>query len=147
MNHFRRYYGASPFQLLLMVSSFAVALYAGMRLLRGDTVGILVWFAGSAVLHDLVLLPLYSLADQALIRVTGGARWVNHVRVPAFVSGVLALVWWPLIFMPPAGFESTTGLSPSGRLQHWLLITAVLFGASALLAVVRALNLRHRRRS
>lgn len=142
----RRRYGGSPFHLLLTACSFAVALYAGLRLLGGDTGEVLAWFAGAAVLHDLVLLPLYSLADHALRRATGGRpRAVGHLRVPAFVSGVLALVWGPLVFAPPARFAAVTGRPATGYLENWLLTTAALFGASALLFLARAVRPRRRR--
>ncbi|MFD4244003.1 hypothetical protein ACFWP3_20725 [Streptomyces sp. NPDC058525] len=60
MNRLRARYGASALHLALTLSSFALALYAGVRLLDGDTWGVAVWFVGAALLHDLVLLPLYS---------------------------------------------------------------------------------------
>ena len=50
----------SPLQLLLLVCSFALAGYAGVRLLEGDWFGVALWFVGAALLHDLVLLPLYA---------------------------------------------------------------------------------------
>lgn len=144
MNRFRRRYAASPLHLLLMLGSFALALYAGVRLLDGDAVGVLVWFAGAAVVHDLVLLPLYASAGRALARAAGGGRWVNHVRVPAFVSGLLALVWFPLVFMPPRDYTAVTGLPSGVFLERWLLITVALFALSALTAATRTLYTRRR---
>jgi type IV secretory pathway TrbD component len=129
----------SPLQLLLLAASFALAGYAGVRLLDGDWFGVALWFVGAAVLHDLVLLPLYAAADRALVRVTVRRRdWIGYVRVPAALSLLLLLVWFPLI----AGrvtdrYPSATGLSPDGFLARWLLVTAVLFGGSALLYVLR----------
>ncbi|MEJ8672741.1 hypothetical protein WKI71_43560 [Streptomyces sp. MS1.AVA.1] len=32
-----------------------------------------VWFVGAALLHDLVLLPLYALADRSVVRGLGAA--------------------------------------------------------------------------
>ncbi|MFF7652683.1 hypothetical protein ACFZCY_23180 [Streptomyces sp. NPDC007983] len=145
---FRRRYGDSPPHLLLLLCSFALTGYAGVRLLSGDWFGIVLWFVGAAVLHDLVLLPLYGLADRALRRaVPAPASYVNHVRVPAFVSVLLLLVWFPLI----AGtqwrrYERYTGLSADGFWQRWLLITAGLFAASALWLCVRAAVSRARAR-
>jgi hypothetical protein len=137
---FRARYGASPLHLLLVLCSFALALYAGLRLLKGDTLGVAVWFIGAALLHDLVLLPLYTVTDRALqLLLPGrdrGARmgvgWVNYVRIPGFVSLLLLVVWYPLILQRVPGFQLTTGLAPGTFLGHWLLITAVLFAASAL---------------
>ncbi|MFE7764984.1 hypothetical protein [Streptomyces sp. NPDC057438] len=131
----------SPFQLLLLACSFALAGYAGVRLLADDWFQVALWFVGAAVVHDLVLLPLYATADRALVRAAGAAgqrERAAYVRVPAVLSGLLLLVWFPLISGRVADrYESATALSASGFLGRWLLITALLFGGSALLLVVR----------
>nr|WP_234387825.1 hypothetical protein [Streptomyces tibetensis] len=136
----------SPLQLLLLSCSFALAAYAGVRLAAGDWFGVALWVVGAAVLHDLVLLPLYAAADRALLRGLDGARrreWAMYVRVPAALSGLLLLVWFPLISsVVEARYRSATGLPPGVFLTRWLLITAVLFGGSALLLVVRLPRLR-----
>ncbi|MGW0209532.1 hypothetical protein ACWDZ8_28320 [Streptomyces sp. NPDC003233] len=133
----RRVHLGSPFQLLLLACSFALAAYAGVRLLAGDWFGVALWIVGAALLHDLVLLPLYTVADRAVTGGLGAAGrrgWTLYVRVPALLSGLLLLVWFPLISGMTAGrYRSATGLSPDGFLTRWLLITAVLFGGSALL--------------
>ena len=54
-------------QLLSLLASFAVAGYAAVRLLAGNPIGIGAWFVGSAVVHDLVLFPLYAGIDAALV--------------------------------------------------------------------------------
>ncbi|MEY9995117.1 hypothetical protein ABIE67_007149 [Streptomyces sp. V4I8] len=131
----------SPLQLLLLACSFALTAYAGLRLLDGDRFGIALWFVGAAVLHDLVLVPLYGAADQALLRgfeAAGGRRWVSYVRVPAALSLLLLLVWFPLISGRVADrYAFATGLSADGFPARWLLITAVLFGGSAVVFVLR----------
>jgi hypothetical protein len=131
----------SPLHLLLAACSFALAGYAGVRLLADDWFGVALWFVGAALLHDLVLLPLYASADRALVRglrVAGRGEWIPYVRVPAALSGMLLLVWFPLISGSVARrYRSATGLSADGFAARWLLITAVLFGASALLLAVR----------
>ncbi|MER5749250.1 hypothetical protein [Streptomyces sp. NPDC002088] len=129
----------SPLQLLLLVCSFALAGYAGVRLLAGDWFRVALWFVGAALIHDLVLLPLYSAVDRVFIGAAGRhRRRVGYVRVPAVLSGLLLLVWFPLISGRAAGrYESATSLSVDGFLARWLLITAVLFGGSALLLVLR----------
>ncbi|MGX1546286.1 hypothetical protein [Streptomyces adustus] len=131
----------SPLQLLLLVCSFALAGYAGVRLLAGGDTWwqVVLWFVGLALLHDLVLLPLYSAADRALTGAAGGHRaYVMYVRVPAVLSGLLLLVWFPLISGRVAErYLLATGRSVDGFLARWLLITAVLFAGSALLLVRR----------
>ncbi|MCY0937551.1 hypothetical protein [Streptomyces sp. H34-S4] len=139
-------YGASPLHLLLVLASFALAAYAGLRLFKGDTLGVAVWFVGAALLHDLVLLPLYSATDRAAQllfrgRTQGAQRLlrptVNYVRVPVFVSGMLLLVWWPLVLRQVDHFTASTALSEEVFLGRWLLITAGLFAASALVLLAR----------
>nr|WP_229840321.1 hypothetical protein [Streptomyces brasiliensis] len=131
----------SPLQILLLACSFALAGYAGVRLLADDWFGVALWFVGAALLHDLVLVPLYTVADRAVIRgsdAVGRRAWTPYVRVPAVLSGLLLLVWFPLISGRVAErYRLGTGLSSDVFLGRWLLITAVLFGGSALLLVLR----------
>nr|WP_239513266.1 hypothetical protein [Streptomyces actuosus] len=145
----------SPFATLLLACSFALAGYAGVRLLEGDPVGVLLWFVGAALVHDLVLLPLYTAADQALVRALdrvrgpgarGGRELTGYVRVPAALSGLLLLVWFPLISgRVEDRYRAVTGLSPDGFAARWLLISAALFGGSALLLLLRLRRLRRLR--
>ncbi|CAL2057696.1 conserved membrane protein of unknown function [Streptomyces murinus] len=131
----------SPFQLLLLACSFALAAYAGIRLLADDWFAVALWIVGAALLHDLVLVPLYAAADRAVIHglaAAGQRAWTPYVRVPAALSALLLLVWFPLISGRTAErYRLATGLSPDGFLTRWLLITAVLFGGSAALLVRR----------
>ncbi|MFF4894838.1 hypothetical protein [Streptomyces sp. NPDC001068] len=153
---FRSRYGASPLHLLLVLCSFALAVYAGIRLLTGNTMGVVIWFVGAALLHDLVLLPFYSVTDRAAQRMLRGSRdpdagtdrpSVNYLRVPAFVAGVLLLVWWPLILRQGGRYTADTSLSADGFLARWLLVTAALFLISAIVLIVRTwLRLRPQRR-
>lgn len=131
----------SPLQILLLACSFALAGYAGVRLLSGDGLGVALWFVGAAVLHDLVFLPLYATVDRGVtgaLGAVGRRTWTLYVRVPAALSGLLLLVWFPLISGRVADhYPAVTGLSADGFLARWLLITAALFGGSALLLVLR----------
>lgn len=121
-----------------------------MRLLADDWFGVALWLVGAALLHDLVLLPLYATADRAVVRGLGAAghrEWAMYARVPAALSGLLLLVWFPLISgMVDRRYRSATGLSPDGFLARWLLITAVLFAGSALLLALLTLRLRRARK-
>ncbi|MFI2645102.1 hypothetical protein [Streptomyces sp. NPDC018610] len=138
MGRFVRWYGSSPLHLLAVVCSFALTGYAVVRLFAVRPLAVAVWFVGAAVVHDLILLPLYSLADLAVLdvlrhRPTRAPRlpWINHLRVPAFLSGVLLLVWFPLILGLSAPYPGAAGLSEDVYLGRWLAITGVLFGVSA----------------
>ncbi len=147
-----RRYGEGSLHLLLMLASFALTGYAGIRLLAGGQWPlVLVWFAGAALLHDLVLLPLYALADRALVRWIAGTGRTRvraaYVRVPAALSGLLLLVWFPLIAGAAGGasaahYEATTRLPGDVFLSRWLLITAGLCALSALWLLVRTVQRR-----
>ncbi|AZS74772.1 hypothetical protein DDE74_30975 [Streptomyces lydicus] len=147
-------YGEGPLHLLLMLASFALTGFAGVRLLAGGQWPlVLVWFAGAALLHDLVLLPLYALADRAVARYTVGTgrhrAWTAYVRVPAALSGLLLLVWFPLIAGSAGSgsaehYEATTTLPGEVFLTRWLLLTAGLFVLSALWLLGRTVQPRLR---
>ncbi|SCD40723.1 hypothetical protein GA0115240_10702 [Streptomyces sp. DvalAA-14] len=143
---FRAVYGESAFHLLVLLASFALCGYALARLLTGDWWGVVEWAVGAALIHDLVLVPLYGGTDWLLHKALRGRRpgsparimLVNHIRVPAFLSLLLLLVYWPLISQDAgATYRRATLLSPGVFLGRWVLITAVLFAASGLLLVFR----------
>jgi hypothetical protein len=156
VRRFRAAYGGGPLHLLAALATFAVAAYALSRSfdLLGDPGRMLIWLGGGIVAHDLVLLPFYSLlgllAAAALLR--PGERpsrlriaALNHLRVPALLSGLLALVWFPLIAgKGPGTFTRATGLSNEVYFERWLLLSAALFAASALLLALRARSLGRR---
>jgi hypothetical protein len=153
MRAFRERYGAGPVHLLALLASFAVAAYALARSLEltANPDRLLLWMGGSIVAHDLVLLPLYAtlgvIAAAVLIPSGGGSRLriaaLNHVRFPALASGLLLLVWYPLIAGPAErGFMRTTGLSKDVYLQRWLILSAALFALSAVVFALRYRGLR-----
>lgn len=144
MTMFSRRYGAHPLHLLAMVASFALAGYAALLLVKSHPVGVIVWFIGAAVGHDLLFLPLYAIADKPLIRASSGragrpgpSPWINYVRVPAMLSGLLLLVYLPSIASLSTIFTATTALSSSGYFIRWLGITGVLFLLSGLTLAVQ----------
>jgi hypothetical protein len=64
--------------------------------------------------------------------------WINYLRVPAGLSGLLLLVWFPLILRRSKDvYEASTGLNPNPYLGRWLLATGVLFAGSALAYALR----------
>lgn len=134
----------SPFQLLMLAFTFALAAYAAVRLLQGDWFKVALWFVGAAVLHDLVFVPLYAGADRAVsetLKATGHRNRTMYVRVPAAFAGLLLLIWYPLISGQVTDhYRSATALPGDSFLAHWLLITAALFAVSALLLVLRSVR-------
>jgi hypothetical protein len=141
---FTRWYGAGPLHLLTMIGCFALAGYAAAELLPNNAIGIPVWFAGAVIGHDLILMPIYTVADRSAMAVFRHRRpqlpavpWINYLRVPAALSGMLLLIWFPLIFRLPGRFTATTTLSLDPFLWHWLAVTGALFLLSATALAVR----------
>ncbi len=135
---FRGRYGASPLHLLGHVLLFAWAGYAVLQLLNAQkAASIFVWLLAAVLLHDFVLRPLYAGLD----RLGGGRlgpRAINHLRVPAALSGLLLLVYFPPILgLNDVTFVRALGHRPAGYARDWLLITLALFLVSAVVYVVR----------
>ncbi|MGW3206402.1 hypothetical protein [Streptomyces sp. NPDC001135] len=154
MARFVRWYGSGPLHLLVLIASFALTGYATVRLFAVQPQEVAIWFVGAAVLHDLILLPLYSLADLSTLsvlrhRAVDGPMvpWINYLRVPAFLSCLLLLVWFPLVFRLAAPYPGDTGLPDSVYVSRWLAITGVLFAGSAVAFAVRLRRCRHARRT
>lgn len=144
MRSFAGKYGASPLHLLSILTCFALAGYAALQASQGPLpVRMALWFVGALLAHDLILFPLYALADRVLTGVTpsrqGRARGtVNYVRVPALLSGLLFLLFFPLILRRSEGpYGVASGLDQEPYLGNWLLISAALFGGSALVFLAR----------
>ena len=149
---FLRWYGAGPLHLLTMLGCFALAGYAAAELLPNNAIGIPVWFAGAVIGHDLILMPMYTVADRSATAVFRHRRpqlpavpWINYLRIPAALSGMLLLIWFPLIFRLPGRFTATTTLSLDPYLWHWLAVTGALFLLSATALAVRLRINRPRR--
>jgi len=81
-----------------------------------------------------VLLPLYSaLGAVAAGGIARGATGssplrlaaLNHLRVPVLLSGLMLLVWFPLVLeRDPASFARANGLSTDVYLERWLGLTS-----------------------
>jgi hypothetical protein len=139
----RRAYGASPAHLAGHLALLALTAYVVARLADARAFGnILLWFVGAALLHDFVLAPGYLAIDRVLSR---APRLVNFVRVPLLVSGLLLLVWFPLILaLSSAGYERVAGMPVEGYAQRWLGVSAALFAISGLAFMGRAAARRRR---
>jgi hypothetical protein len=102
----RRWYGDSPLHLLALLASFALAGYAVLAVgTAGQWRGFAVWFAVAIVGHDLLLFPLYSLADRSARRLlpswAGGTRGTRGTGAAGRAHG--------------AGGAGGTGVLAAGR--------------------------------
>ncbi|BAH52425.1 hypothetical protein [Rhodococcus opacus] len=156
MRRFARFYGAHPLHLLAVLFSFALAGYAVMvvgpqNLWNPDVwwKSIAVWFLGAVIAHDLVLFPLYALADRSLrsgLDAMRGRRRprpravpaLNYIRVPALASGLTLLLFLPGILEQGAdAYLAATGLTQEPYLDRWLLLSAAFFALSTLAYATR----------
>jgi hypothetical protein len=152
----RLLYGAHPAHLVLLLVSFALTGYALTFLVESpDIVRIAVWFAAAVVAHDLVLFPLYALADRAATgvldrrsRQTRTVPAINHLRIPVMASALLLLVYFPAILQQgESTYLRASGLTEGNTyLVRWLLLTAGFCLVSAAVYVVRLARGRRLRR-
>jgi hypothetical protein len=108
---------------------------------------IAVWLAAAVIAHDLVLFPIYALADRVLSdrdnRQQPRIPARDHVRVPALGSGLTLLVFLPGIIQQGAPtYLASTGQTQQPFLSRWLLLTAAMFAVSAAAYAIRRLRLR-----
>lgn len=151
MKWLTRWYGAGPLHLLALLVALFVAGYAAWQLFGVHKWVILYWIAGGVIGHDLLLFPLYALADRSVAGVIRHRRsWqapdvranavpaVNHIRVPVILSGLLLMAWFPLILrLSPGFYHIITGLQESVFLPRWLAVTGFFFAVSAVAYAIR----------
>lgn len=152
MGRFGKIYGAGPLHLLSAVASLVVAAYAIVKIRELGAAGnVAVWFLGLVIVHDLVLLPAYSLVQAIAVRLARvdavhsrldvppppRVLLINHLRVPVFVSGLLFLLFFPSILQRNDGYIGASGLAADVYLERWLALSATLFVLSGLLYAVR----------
>jgi Na+/melibiose symporter-like transporter len=135
----RARYGASPLHVVLHLALFAAFAWVALQVADArEAQNIVLWFVAAIVLHDLALLPFYSAIDRVGRRAVRGPQ-VNYVRIPAALSAVLLLLFFPPILgRNEDSFARVAGVEPTGYLERWLLVTAGLFAAAAVLYVVRS---------
>jgi hypothetical protein len=151
---FRRRYGASPLHLLGHVAALAIAAFAFDRIFSGgDVKELVLWYVGFVILHDLIFVPSYTGLDRlfrsALARLPASTRTgipvINHVRAPALISGLLLIIYFPLISrLSDADYFALSGHHLVHYLRNWLLITAALFLGSGIVYALRVLRARVR---
>ncbi|MFD6218825.1 hypothetical protein, partial [Nocardia salmonicida] len=148
----KKFYGAHPLHLLVLLAGlflfgYIIAVMGPATLWNPDVwwQSILVWFLGAVIAHDFVLFPLYALADRELTTSWQAAMRrrskltrptvspVNYIRIPTLGSGLLLLLFFPGIFeQGKATYLAATGQTQQPFLVRWLLVSAVMFGISAL---------------
>ncbi|MBO0864099.1 MAG: hypothetical protein J2P16_03400 [Mycobacterium sp.] len=148
MTRWRDRYGSHPLHLVTMAAGFALLGYL-LVTVKPTTwwnphswwQSIAVWFAGAVVAHDLVLFPIYALADRVLGVVPARRRGVsarNHIRIPALGSALALLVFLPGIIRQGAPtYLAATGQTQQPFLGRWLLLTATMFTASAVVYLIK----------
>jgi len=156
-----RLYGERLFHLLVVLAALALGAYAvsvlGVQNLFNPTVwwqSIVVWFVVAVIGHDLILFPLYALADRLLPRRRTGPNVgdeaprnepkhipvTNYLRMPTLAAGLLMLMFLPGIIEQGAPtYQAATGQTQAPYLARWLLLTAAFYLASALCYAVRTL--------
>jgi hypothetical protein len=156
ITRFTTWYGSHPLHLLGTVAACALAGYVvsllGPQALWNPTVwwqSIAVWFLAAIIAHDLILFPLYALADRSFTRALSAVRSrrtgppprvspLNYVRVPTLATGLSLLLFFPGI-IEQGGFSYTaaTGQSQQPFLGRWLLLVGVVYGLSAVAYATR----------
>lgn len=158
---FAAIYGSRPLHLLTMLSGFALLGYV-LATFKPATLwnpgtwwqSIAVWLAAAVIAHDLMLFPLYALADRMLAAGIGRAPGPypnisarNHIRVPALGAGLTLLIFLPGIIEQGAPtYHAATGQTQQPFLGRWLLLTAAMFAVSAICYAVRLAAAHHRNR-
>ena len=151
---FWRRYGASPIHLAGHLIAFAIAAFALDRIFSsGDVKELLIWYLGLAIAHDLLFVPAYVGLDRLVrallprlpVRWHAGIPMINHVRAPALISGLLLIIYGPLILHKADGeYFALSGHHLEGYLRNWVLITAALFLGSGLIYALRVFRARTR---
>ncbi|HME49282.1 hypothetical protein, partial [Mycobacterium sp.] len=166
MRALARLYGDHLFHLVVVMAALALGAYTvsvlGVRNLFNPSVwwqSIAVWFAVAVIGHDLILFPLYALADRLLCRVTSpptrrdGARPrstrrvppTNYLRMPTLAAALLLVMFLPGIIQQGAPtYHAATGLTQAPYLSRWLLLTAAFYLISALCYAVNTLLAQRR---
>ena len=160
LSKYRDFYGTHPLHLLTMLAGFALLGYV-IATIKPQTLwnpqvwwqSIAVWFAAAIIAHDLVLFPLYALADR-LLTMPGerrrerepSVRALNYIRLPAIGTALTFVVFLPGIIKQGAfTYEAATGQTQEPFLGRWLLLTAAMFALSAM-AYAIGVVLAHRSR-
>jgi hypothetical protein len=139
MSRLWRRYGGGPGHLLSSLASLAIAAAAviGWTQRPADLDTVLVWFLAAILLHDLVFLPLYALADRISVGFLP-RRSRGYVRAPLLISLLVLAATFPSVLGEGArSARSLSGLPQPDYLLRWLILSGVLFALSGLLYALR----------
>lgn len=158
-SRFRAAYGAGPLHLVgtlvaLVLMAYTVSVVGISALWNPDVwwQSILVWFLGAVIAHDLVLFPLYALADRLTQRVVDTASTsppnprkvppLNYLRIPVIAVALLLLLFFPGIVQQGSHtYLNATGQTQEPFLKRWLLLSGAIFTLSIAAYVVRLLSI------
>ena len=165
---FTAFYGSNPLHLMGTIAALALGGYVvsvlGTHALWNHSVwwqSIGVWFIAAVIAHDLILFPLYALADRSLTGALAAVRGrrarpaprvspLNYLRVPTLATGLSLLLFFPgIIQQGQFSYTAATGQNQQPFYGRWLLLVGTLYGLSALAYAVRlaATERRARRRA
>lgn len=137
-------YGAGPLHAVVLLVCFTIGGWVVFLVSGEATVWRMVlWFVGAAVVHDLLLFPVYAAADRGLRRLTGtdsAARraLLNHLRVPALASALLFLLFLPgILNLGQASYQAATGQPRVSLVLRWLAVSGALFALSGVALLIR----------
>jgi hypothetical protein len=124
-------------RLLAYLALLPLCAWALLEILGGRSAErIAFWLVAAVVVHDLIILPLYSGADRAAQAVLGTS--VNYVRIPAALSLLMLVVFWGTIAgAGERAYRATSGETFDGHAARWLLVTAALFAGSGVIYLLR----------
>lgn len=144
----RMQYGAGPMHLFGLACGLAFGGYIVWIVEPApNSARIFLWAGTAALVHDLVLWPLYTVLDRVASRAGRQTRfaipWINYVRVPTVLSAVMLTVSFPLVLRhsEPA-YRTATGLTENPYFGRWLLLSGGAFAFSALVYVLRSARQR-----
>ena len=160
MSSFKRLYGDHLLHLIVLLGALALGAHTisvlGFDQLFNPQVwwqSIAVWFAVAVIGHDLILFPLYALAERLLAKECRQAEVVdprrvpltNYLRIPTLATCLTFALFLPGIIRQGAfTYTAATGLTQEPFLARWLLLVAGFYLVSAICYVVKTLMTRTR---
>jgi hypothetical protein len=157
---FKRLYGEHLLHLIILLGALALGAYAifvlGFDQLFNPKVwwqSIAVWFAVAVIGHDLILFPIYAVAERLLpkerreVTPTNPHRvpLTNYLRIPTLATALTFALFFPGIIGQGAfTYMAATGLTQEPFLARWLLLVAAFYLTSAIWYVAKSVMTRTR---